>query len=182
MKTRVMLPQPSNYHERTGRAAWNFLPQHLQWQWALPTADFGLLASSAGDRTLLLFQNTQCVVLCYGMPRRLTWSANILSKGKPPLCSLQKSESSTSLLPSPHFTLCSLPPTLLCAPSLQLCSALPSHQLCSVLPPLHPALSSLPQPCSVLLPPNSALGPSADGGPPLWAISTGPLAFWFPRV
>lgn len=122
MKTRVMLPQPSNYHERTGRAAWNFLPQHLQWQWALPTADFGLLASSAGDRTLLLFQNTQCVVLCYGMPRRLTWSANILSKGKPPLCSLQKSESSTSLLPSPHFTLCSLPPTLLCAPSPQLCS------------------------------------------------------------
>ena len=87
MKTRVMLPQPSNYHE-PGEQPGAAFPCTFSGSGSCQQLDLGLLASSTGDRTLLPFRNTQCVVLCYGMPRRRTWSTNILSKGKPPLCSL----------------------------------------------------------------------------------------------
>ena len=57
MKTRVMLPQPSNYHE-PGEQPGAAFPRTFSGSGPCQQLDFGLLASSTGDRMLLPFRNT----------------------------------------------------------------------------------------------------------------------------
>lgn len=59
-------------HQRPGERQGRALPPSLQKELTLETFDLGLLASGTVSGYILLWETTQCVVLCYSGLRKQT--------------------------------------------------------------------------------------------------------------